>query len=185
MQNEVWKPIQGFEGIYEVSNFGRIKSLSRIVIGGKGKMQQVTEKILANTTDKKGYLVVRLCDSVNKKSGTFKVHRLVASAFILNKGNKQQVNHINAVKSDNRVENLEWVTPQENIEHSVINGLQDYDSKRIAINVYKNGLFVETLKGINTVAKKLRIGKNSIYSVLLNQKPKHKDYSFSYATQIN
>ena len=104
MEEEIWKPIKEFEGYYEVSNMGRVRSLNYKRTGKK--------KILKNIEDYKGYLEVGL--TKNGKRKQFKVHRLVAEAFIPNPENKPCIDHINTVKSDNRVENLRWVTYKEN-----------------------------------------------------------------------
>ena len=104
MEEEIWKPIKEFEGYYEVSNIGRVRSLNYKRTG--------KEKILKNIEDYKGYLEVGL--TKNGKRKQFKVHRLVAEAFIPNPENKPCIDHINTVKSDNRVENLRWVTYKEN-----------------------------------------------------------------------
>ena len=99
---EEWKPVKNFEGLYEVSNLGRIKSLYK-----NGK-----EKILKPMKHRDGYLVVNLYKNGKRKG--CKVHRLVAQAFILNIDNKPEVDHINTIRDDNRVENLKWVTKKEN-----------------------------------------------------------------------
>ena len=101
---EIWKDIKKFEGIYQVSNLGNIKSLNN----NKTKK----EKILKLNKDKKGYLYVDLYK--NNKSKRFVVHRLVAEAFIPNPENKPCIDHINTIRDDNRVENLRWVTYKEN-----------------------------------------------------------------------
>ena len=102
--NEIWKPIKGYEGLYEVSNFGRIKSLKF------GK-----ERIIKGSKDKYGYLQVGL--SKNNKSKTFKVHRLVAEAFIDNTDNLPQVNHKDENPSNNVVSNLEWCDAKYNCNY--------------------------------------------------------------------
>lgn len=111
-QFEIWKPIEGFPK-YKVSNLGRVKSLG--FINNLGHFRKGI--ILKPWDDGKGYLKVQL----HKKS--FRVHRLVAQEFIPNPENKPQVNHKNGIKSDNRVENLEWVTNAENTQHAYDNGL--------------------------------------------------------------
>lgn len=119
LKMEVWKDIKGYEGKYQVSNMGRVKSLLKWYPLQNRYIQR--EKILKNCTDTKGYLIVKLCFNNEK---TCKVHRLVAETFIPNTENKPQINHINGDKTDNRVENLEWCTNQENAIHSHKNGLQ-------------------------------------------------------------
>ena len=103
---EIWKPIIGYEDLYEISSFGNVKSLQ------KGLKK---EKILKNRPDDSGYVRVDL--RLNGKPKTIRTHRLVAIHFIPNVYNNPQVNHINGNKSDNRVENLEWVSSIENQCH--------------------------------------------------------------------
>lgn len=119
----VWKPVKGFEGYYEVSNTGLIKSLARVLPQSRrnGATFIKTEKIMRSINHCRGYHAVQL--TINKKVSRFLVHRLVAEHFIDRPYGKNQVNHINGVKTDNRVENLEWVTPQENSTHALNLGL--------------------------------------------------------------
>jgi hypothetical protein len=108
---EIWKDVVGYEGKYLISNLGNVKSLLR------------NEKILKNMPlGKTGYLCIDLC--YNGKITKHIIHRLVAKVFIDNPENKEQVNHINGVKTDNRVINLEWSTRSENQLHSVRIGLR-------------------------------------------------------------
>jgi len=116
---EIWKPIQNYEGLYEVSNLGRVKTLFRPTSAGTGK-QFLPEKIMKLQNGPHGYPFVKLFK--DKKPKMNRVHRLVAAAFIPNPESKPQVNHINCIKTDNRVENLEWNTPLENIHHAMANG---------------------------------------------------------------
>ena len=118
---EIWKDIEDYEGYYQISNLGRIKSLERTIEHAKCGIKKVKERIMKN---KKlfGYERIGLCmDGVIKY---YFIHRLVASAFIPNADNKPEVNHINGIKNDNRVENLEWVTISENRLHAYRIGLQ-------------------------------------------------------------
>ena len=107
MGEEVWKPIKGYEGLYEISNLGRVKSLN---YKGSGK-----GKILKNIEHSNGYLIVGLAKNGKRKQ--FYVHKLVAEAFIPNPENKPEVDHINTIRDDNKVENLCWVTKKENMNN--------------------------------------------------------------------
>lgn len=105
---EVWEEIPGFLGRYKVSNYARVKN---------------PEKIIKQRVDKCGYLTVLLNNRQHKRKQQFKVHRLVAVAFIPNPEQKPTVNHINGIKTDNSINNLEWATNTEQTSHARMNGL--------------------------------------------------------------
>lgn len=115
---EEWRPIVGFEGHYEVSNKGNVRSLDRTVFELNGKRKRYIKGIILKPSkDKDGYSFVRL-HTQGKGYTSFKVHRLVALTFIQNQNNLPCVNHIDFNRSNNSVENLEWCSSKQNYEHS-------------------------------------------------------------------
>ena len=166
---EIWKDIVGYEGLYQVSNCGRVKSLSRYMNNKNGGKSLLKERILKSAYTKKGYLRVGLCKY--SKTKPFSVHRLVAQAFIPNPNNLPQVNHKDENKENNFVyinedgtadlekSNLEWCTNEYNSNYGTKN-------ERLAfykIDIFtKEGVFIETwTKGINSLAKKYHISSKS------------------------
>lgn len=113
---EIWRNIKGYEGFYQVSNLGRIKSIERHVITKHGKKLPIKEKIIKQRTTNCGYKRVEL--NKNGKGKSYNVHRLVAQTFLKDFVENLQVNHKNGIKSDNNVFNLEMVTAKENQWHS-------------------------------------------------------------------
>lgn len=118
---EIWKDIKGYEGLYQVSNKGNVRSLDRIVKHPINKFLKIKGKLRCKSKDSDGYLIIGLCK--NGKNKTYKYHRLVAFHFIPNPENKPEVNHIDGDKTNNNDWNLEWNTNQENITHSIDTGL--------------------------------------------------------------
>lgn len=110
---EIWMDIPHYEGLYQVSNLGRVKSLARERINHTGGRWIQPEKIMILSLTPDGYYRVSLQTPFGTRK-TERVHRLVALAFIENPEDKPEVNHINCIRNDNRVENLEWVTREEN-----------------------------------------------------------------------
>lgn len=114
-QPEEWRDVPGYEGVYQASSLGRIKSLHRL--SGHGWLR---ERIMKPSMDHGGYLHLSL--KIKGVRVTPKVHSFVAGAFLGERPGGYEVNHINGVKTDNRPDNLEYVTPQENMRHAVLNG---------------------------------------------------------------
>jgi hypothetical protein len=140
---EIWKDITGFDGRYEVSNLGRVRSLLDCLLRPK------TPTLKIQSVDMNGYPTVNLY--FHKKLIVKRIHRLVALAFIPNPANKPQVNHIDGVKSNNNLSNLEWVTKSENIQHSYNIGTHKRLKGEDATNVkWSNAEVIEIKNAINT-----------------------------------
>ena len=147
MENiEIWKDIENYEGLYQVSNLGRIKSLERDVYRQNGTFHyHAGGKILAPALNRGGYSQIDLY-----KNGKMKreyVHRLVAMAFIPNPENKPQVNHKDEVKTNNVVENLEWCTSVYNINYGTRNerSVQNHRYYKFGNNPNAKSVFCEEL----------------------------------------
>ena len=152
---EIWKDIQCYEGYYQVSNLGRVKSLPKSWIGGGGALCGHNGKMLKNQLMSGGYEFVQLSKYSKVKAKS--VHRLVANAFLDNAENKKTVNHINGIKTDNRVENLEWATYKENEMHAWDLGLKQTSKVRIeSISTIvldtQTGVFYDSIKEAAFVA---------------------------------
>lgn len=172
---EEWRPVVGYEGLYEVSDWGNVRSLNY------NKTNQV--KLLKQVAAKDGYLVVCLHKNGKQKEG--KIHRLVATAFIPNQDDKPTVDHINGNKTDNRVENLRWATQMENNNNpnTIVNmiGIQNgrqlnrpdvskrvlqYDLDLNLINEYPSESEACRQLGchVGTISKSIRRGVNKVYN---------------------
>ena len=117
---EIWEDVEGYEGYYQVSNLGRVKSLARTIVRSDGVLWPVKEKILVTSFSTDGYKLCKLC-----RAGKYKivgVHILVAKAFIPNPDNLPEGNHKNFVRTDNVVTNLEWSTHGDNVRYSIAAG---------------------------------------------------------------
>lgn len=169
---EIWKPITGYEGLYEVSDLGRVRGLNRIVKKSNGYNYNSKGRILRPRNKPNGYLFVslhKLCKPMN-----LFIHRIVAEAFIPNPEGKKTVNHKNGIKTDNRVENLEWTTYSENHLHSFrelhrISGSKGRSGalskcSKPVVQFTKNGEFVAEYTGQYEAARKTGINRECISS---------------------
>ena len=187
MNKEIWKDVPGYEGIYQVSSYGRIKSLKRVIMRKDGKPYTQVEKILKPGTNHKGYLGCSFRKNFVAKPVI--VHRLVALAFIDNPNNLPQVNHKDGNKKNNRVENLEWITNYDNMQHSIITGIRNV--KKITDNLKKvnsrkvnqydsNGTFIKTWNSIKDIQMELKIPNQNICQVCQGKRKRAHNYIFKY-----
>lgn len=124
MNNEIWRDIKGYEGLYQISNKGRVKALERRIPFRSTSTRLEKEYIKKTTVSKIGYLVCGLWRN-NKQDLRF-IHRLVAEAFIENPDNKSEINHKDGNKLNNDISNLEWCTHKENVNHAFVTGLNKH-----------------------------------------------------------
>lgn len=147
---EIWKDIPNFEGYYQASNLGNIRSVDRISKGRWSDNYFYKGKTLLPKKTRLGYLHVVLVKGYGKRYNK-SVHRLVASTFIENVDEKPQINHIDGNKLNNNISNLEWVTPSENIRHGYSNGLH--------LKGESHGMAKYSNKIINNIVELWKTGK--------------------------
>lgn len=156
---EVWKDIDGWEGQYQISNLGRVKSLPKKLHRGMTK-----ERIMKSTNNGSDYFIVGFRNGNRRKS--YLVHRLVAKAFIPNPKNKEEVNHIDGNKQNNIYTNLEWTTKQENINHAWRTGLssmEKLDVVRIKVDQFtEDGRYITTYNSMSEAEKATRASVGEI-----------------------
>jgi len=183
LEGEIWKDVVGYEGIYKISNLCRIKSLSRVWKPSSKGGCKMPEKILKWMYNVHGYLVVELRNNGDRKGGFS--HRLIAQAFIPNPENKPEINHINGIKDDNRIENLEWCTKLENIQHSCRTGLRrdnrgiDHYRSMPLMAIDEKKCSVISFCSVSSAIKLLGIGRASMYRYLHGIRH-HKSLKFQF-----
>ena len=159
--SEEWKPIQGYEGLYAVSSKGRVMNIE-------------TGRILKHGIYSNGYANVCLYNGDGKRKW-IKVHRLVAEAFIDNPDNLAQVNHRNEIKTDNRVENLEWVTASKNIRHSI------YQRSCKINQLSLDGEFIKQWESSMQIERELGFSAGNIISCCKNKQKTAYGFCWRYA----
>lgn len=167
---EKYVVLQGFYDCYAISNIGNVKNLR-------------TGYILEPSIRKDGYKSVLL--SKDGKKMSIRIHRLVAQYFLGNSEGKPDVNHINGIKHDNRVENLEWCTKEENMTHASENGLLNMKyNKNILVYDSNTDELLFTFESVKQCANFLDLDLSPIYSVLKGKRNKHHNMKFVYADRI-
>lgn len=175
----MWKSVVGFEDRYEVSNDGRVRSCDIYVKcrGGKTRLSKGRMKPLH--PNNRGYLTVNLCR--DNKTERFLVHRVVAEAFIPNTNNKPQVNHIDGDNTNNRADNLEWVTDNENKAHSsiAVGGTQRPKRPVVVTNMTTGAML--HFSGLREAERALSLDHGTVLKVLKGKQSVHRGYFISYA----
>ena len=180
---EKWKDIIGYEGYYQISDYGNVRSLDRKIHFNKGYSIK-KGKILKPILNKKGYY--KVCLSKEQKEKRFFIHRLVAIHFINNPLQKEQVNHKDGNKKNNCVDNLEWCTNLENQRHAIEKGLIDNKQRiQLAIDMgiknrkpvaqyTKDGVFIKEYNSIKEASKATGINSRNICNCLSPKQLKSK-----------
>jgi hypothetical protein len=176
--NEQWKDIPGYEGRYQVSDLGNVKSLDIVVLKRDGKTVAKKGKIKAFYLDCAGYKQVHLYMNGNAKH--CKIHRLVADMFVKGKKENLQVNHINGIKTDNRACNLEWVTQKENMKHAYNIGLQTPVDNGLSksIEIIKGGKVIGVEKSIRELCRKYNLDRRTVQRVISGEHNSYRNYTF-------
>lgn len=171
--NEIWKDIKGYNGKYQISNMGNVKSMWR---NNQYKSQIGTPKTLKKYKHKQGYMVVFLTNNGETKQCF--IHRLVAEAFIPNPDNLPQVNHKNEIKNDNRVENLEWCTGKYNSNYGTrVERHKTMISKPI-MQFTLDGIFVKEYKSATEASKETGYNASYIRMVCNGTRPQAYNYKW-------
>ena len=178
---EVWKPIQGYEGWYEISNFGNVRSVPREVIQnhwqGGVSVYKMPGRTLKPGVNPNGYCHIDL--HRNGKIQRFSIHRLVAIHFIENPCGYPIVNHIDADPSNNRADNLEWCTQSHNIQHAYDNGTKEPPHQKKIYQLTEDGKIIREFK--NIAAAHRETGVNNIGAVLRGLRNQSGGYRWRYA----
>ena len=175
---EQWKPIKGYEGLYEVSNLGNVKSLSRMK--GKGNVCYKAQELILKTGLTNGYRTLTLWK--NGIRWCIKSARLVALTFIPNPENKRTINHINGIKTDDRLVNLEWATDSENIKHAFRTGLKNNDSiSKPVLMSKKDGTPLLIFSSSHEAHRMTNINRGNITTCCNNSRYTAGGYRWSFA----
>ena len=172
---EFWKEI-GVMPNYEISNLGRVKSKGRVVARSNGSKMTIRERIIKTYINHNGYEVAVIQDG--KKGKHFQVHRLVAEAFIDNNEDKPFVNHIDGVKTNNLISNLEWVTKSENEIHAYSTGLKSLKGESHSQNKLTKSKVIEIRDNNHNLthqalANKYNVSRSCITGIMNNRTWKH------------
>ena len=145
MTTEIWKPVIGFQGRYEVSSMGRVKALSREISYSDGRKGRLPEKLIKGTLLNVGYYCVTF-DTKTRKS----IHTVVAQAFLGSSEYRQTVNHKDGNKTNNAVENLEWATYKENNSHARETGLNNQHGEKCNLHKHSDQ-FIQAVRNVQAM----------------------------------
>ena len=178
VKSEIWKNIKSYEGLYQISNLGNVRSLDRVIEGGGSQnKRKLKGRVLKSSLKSNGYLGFTLC-----KEGSFKYvsgHRLVAENFLKNPHGLKQVNHIDGNKVNNEVTNLEWCNAFQNMKHAFESNLVDNRGEGSPNSKYKEKEILEVKKllqegyGNSIIAKMTGVSRTTVYRIKMNLQWRH------------
>lgn len=180
---EIWKPIIGYENLYEVSSKGRVKSIARVINRKNGRKQFVKEKLIAPANNGKGYYRVRLAK--NGKNTAYALHRLVASSFIPNPKELPEINHKDEDKSNNIVENLEWCDRAYNMNYGTRKSRAALANSTPIIQIDADGKLVKEWVSCVEAARQLDIHYQNIDQCVRGNIKQIKGYMFQKSDKEN
>lgn len=171
LENEIWLPCVGYEGIYEVSNLGRVKRVNKVKRSINGGIVTFKERLCTEHIDQKGYSFCILTDMAVKVSSK-RIHKLVTNAFMPNPNKTLEVNHIDGNKQNNKLSNFEWVTHQENMTHAkennlLVRGEDGHHNKLKETEVLEiRQKYVKDVYTMDTLAKEYNVSRSGIQSII-------------------
>lgn len=188
MESEIWKDVVGYEGLYQVSNLGRVKSIGRFVRTGKDNKRFHNGKIMKQRRNKLGYMFVGLMDGIGGRKNA-RVHRLVALAFIPNHQNLPQINHKDVNPSNNHVSNLEWCDQSYNNSYDNANIKRSLTRKenykgRPLLMMDMDGNVLKRFDGIRDAEKYIKKPHTGHISDCCNNK-RHSAYGYFWKWEDN
>lgn len=191
---EIWRDVPGWEGMYQVSTFGRVKTMERMIKSNCNNFRISEERIKEVELRKDGYTATLFCR--NSKVTQYKIHRLVGIAFMPNPENKRDINHISGVRSENRLENLEWATRSENKLHGFrigmtkptclgIFGKDHHLSKPVLKIDIETGNIIERYDGLMDASRKTCLGFREISACARGKRQSYNNYLWQYEVDYN
>ena len=194
---EIWKDVVGYEGLYQVSNFGNVKSVDRVIMRSSTP-QPIKGRIVHQGIQNTGYKIVTLWNKKERK--VFLVHRLVADAFIPKTDLfRNNVDHINGIRVDNRVENLRWCTQKENTNFPIARSKYLKANQKRINNIRKfhanhslklaqlkiDGTIIKIWDNVKEASSNLKISANNIYNSCIGKRNTCGGYMWKYVKDLN
>ena len=176
--NEIWKDIEGYEGLYQISNFGRVKSLDRYVKSRWGNYRLLNGKLIKGYKNKNGYCLITLWNKQISK--TYLLHRLVAETFLSNPDNLPQINHKDENKSNNQVENLEWCTAKYNSNYGTHVERSTAPKRKTVYQYSIDGQFIREWSSSMEIQRQLSFSQAHITDCCNGKRKTAYGYKWSY-----